>query len=64
VRLHRRLQGALPKPVSLTDLYRFPTIGSLSEFLSADPTAAAMGESADRAKLRREMLDRRRRRPS
>jgi acyl carrier protein len=64
VRLHRRLQGALPKPVSLTDLYRFPTIGSLSEFLSADPTAAALGESADRAKLRREMLDRRRRRPS
>jgi natural product biosynthesis luciferase-like monooxygenase protein len=64
VRLHRRLVGTLPKPVSLTDLYRFPTIGSLSEFLSADPTAAALGESADRAKLRREMLDRRRRRPS
>jgi natural product biosynthesis luciferase-like monooxygenase protein len=64
VRLHRRLQGTLPKPVSLTDLYRFPTIGSLSEFLSSDPTAAAAGESADRAKLRREMLDRRRRRPS
>jgi natural product biosynthesis luciferase-like monooxygenase protein len=64
VRLHRRLKESLPKSVSLTDLYRFPTIGSLSEYLSADPTAAVMGESADRAKLRREMLDRRRRRPS
>jgi natural product biosynthesis luciferase-like monooxygenase protein len=64
VRLHRRLTTVLPKPISLTDLYRFPTIASLSEFLGGDGGAAALGQSADRAKLRREMMAKRRGRPS
>jgi len=40
VRLHRRLQELAPRPVSLTDLFRFPTIRSLARHL-AGPSAGA-----------------------
>ena len=60
VRLHRQLAPAMPKPLSLTDLYRFPTIALLSGYLTADRTSGAVAESTDRARLRRERLERRR----
>ncbi len=63
VRLHRQLQGFAPRPVSLTDLYRFPTIAALAEFLDADPDAntGTVRDAADRGQRRRESLERRRR---
>ncbi len=39
-RLRTRLQGRLPRPVSVVDLFRFPTIRSLAEHL-------AQGDAAD-----------------
>jgi acyl-coenzyme A synthetase/AMP-(fatty) acid ligase len=60
VRMHRRLKEVIPKPVSLTDLYRFPTVRSFVEFLSSDGASAAMKQSQDRAARRRENMARRR----
>jgi natural product biosynthesis luciferase-like monooxygenase protein len=61
VRLHRRLQPVVPRPLSITDLYRFPTIASLAEHLTAEPGSSGIDRSEDRAKLRLEMRNRRRR---
>jgi natural product biosynthesis luciferase-like monooxygenase protein len=61
VRLHRRLQPVVPRPLSITDLYRFPTIASLAEHLTAEPGSSGLDRSEDRAKLRLEMRNRRRR---
>lgn len=61
VRLHRRLVPLMPRPLSLTDLYRFPTIASLCEFITADPSASKLAQSEDRAKLRLDLQKRRRR---
>jgi hypothetical protein len=61
VRLHRRLQPVVPRPLSITDLYRFPTIASLAEHLTAEPGGSGVDRSEDRAKLRLEMRNRRRR---
>lgn len=61
VRLHRRLAPAMPRPLSITDLYRFPTIASLAEHLAAEPGSSGLERSDDRAKLRLEMRSRRRR---
>ncbi len=66
VQVHRQLREKLPQPLSLTDLYRFPTIRSLAEFLASDGTNERVAKSVDRAAARRESLQRRtqaRRRP-
>ena len=60
VRMHRRLQDVVPNPVSLTDLFRFPTIRAFSSFLS-DGSSSAVQEAADRGSKRLEMMKRRRR---
>ena len=53
---------AISVPVALTDLFRFPTIRALTAHLTGPSTSAeAAAETADRAKQRRESLDRRRR---
>jgi aryl carrier-like protein len=58
VRMHRRLREIVPQPVTLTDLYRFPTIRSLTDFLTrSDRDGASSG--AERAERRREMRRRR-----
>ena len=65
VQLHRLLKAAIDRPVPLTDLYRFTTIQALSNHLtsgesrSEDPQA-----TTDRAKRRRDALQKRRRRRS
>ncbi|MFT5154055.1 MAG: hypothetical protein ACI841_004062, partial [Planctomycetota bacterium] len=44
---------------SLTDLYRFPTIRSLTEFLGASGPAESVQKSSDRGARRRELRKRR-----
>ena len=66
VQVHRRLREQVPKPLSLTDLYRFPTIRTLAEFLANEGGDERLEKSKDRGAARRELLLRRgqaRRRP-
>jgi hypothetical protein len=59
--MHRRLRELIAEPVTLTDLYRFPTIRSLTDFLTRDTSSTDAHEGALRAERRREMGVRRRR---
>jgi natural product biosynthesis luciferase-like monooxygenase protein len=61
VRVHQLLKAKIEKPISLTDLYRFPTIKSLTDFLTLDDVTASLQQSSDRASRRRERLGLRRR---
>jgi aryl carrier-like protein len=60
VRLHRRLKDELGRPITLTDLYRHPTVRSFAASLSVDSSAATAQSSRDRAARRRDSLQRRR----
>jgi acyl-coenzyme A synthetase/AMP-(fatty) acid ligase len=60
VQVHRTLRETLEQPVSLTDLYRFPTIASLARFLGGDGPARTIGQAKDRGARRREAMSRRR----
>ena len=60
VRMHRRLQDVVESPVSLTDLFRFPTIRSFSNFLT-EGSSETVQQAADRGSKRLEMMKRRRR---
>jgi acyl-coenzyme A synthetase/AMP-(fatty) acid ligase/acyl carrier protein len=63
VQVHRQLRDQVEKPLSLTDLYRFPTIRSLVAHLTSEDAAAASAEAAaDRGERRRAALSRRRNR--
>ncbi len=63
VQVHRALRDQLDQPLSLTDLYRFPTIGSLAAYLSSGGGAAkAVQESRTRGQKRRDSLLQSRRR--
>lgn len=62
VRLHGEIRKVVERPVSLTDLYRFPTIRSLVNHLESDDSSAALKKSSDRAERRRKMTRQRRRR--
>ncbi len=60
VQLHRRLSTVSEKPVSLTDIFRFPTVATLAAHLSvSQPQVAAAREGQDRASSRRAALQRR-----
>jgi natural product biosynthesis luciferase-like monooxygenase protein len=61
VRVHQQLKLRVEKPISLTDLYRFPTIRSLTEFLNNDDANASLKQSSDRAQRRRERMGLRKR---
>ncbi len=61
VKLHSQLKGLIDQPVSLTDLYGYPTIRSLTQFLKTGGSAAALQKSTDRAQRRRQMMGRRKR---
>ncbi len=56
VQVHRKLRDQISQPLSLTDLYRFPTIRSLAEFLGSDGKNERLEQSVDRAAARRESL--------
>ena len=62
VKLHREIKTRFDQPVALTDLYRFTTIGSLSQHLSSGGERVEMKSETDRAKRRRDAMAGRRRR--
>jgi acyl carrier protein len=53
VQLHNQLKQALNAPLSLTDLYQYPTIRSLSEYLSSGRDGGASQAGASRGARRR-----------
>jgi acyl carrier protein len=61
VGVHQQLKSRVEKPISLTDLYRFPTIRSLTEFLNNDDANSSLKQSSDRAKRRRDSMGLRKR---
>lgn len=60
VKTHRRLSEVLPRKVSITDLFRFPTVRALAEYVSEGSTGPSLQQSQDRAEMRRSALARRR----
>jgi natural product biosynthesis luciferase-like monooxygenase protein len=60
VKAHRRLGEVLPKRVAITDLFRFPTVKALAEFLGGGSTGPSLQESQDRGAQRRDALAARR----
>lgn len=61
VKTHRKLCEVLPRRVSITDLFRFPTVRALAEYVSDSGTGGpTLQQSQDRADLRRSALARRR----
>ncbi len=63
VQAHRKLREVSPRPVSLTDLYRFPTIRGLAGHLSSEgDDGEQVKKSQARGEKRRQALGRRRRR--
>ncbi|VAW36165.1 Polyketide synthase modules and related proteins, partial [hydrothermal vent metagenome] len=67
VQAHRQLKEVVDKPLSITDMFRFPTVRSLVDYLNQDSNGngsqTAVEQSADRAASRREkMMQRRNRR--
>jgi len=64
VRAHRRLRELIDKELSITDMFRFPTIRTLTEYLSEDSGnggKTTVPKSVDRAKARKEAMMRRQR---
>ncbi len=61
VRLHRALKEKIEQHIVITDLYRFPTIRSFTEFLNSDDDSITLKKGSERAEKRREARGRRRR---
>ena len=62
VQLHRLLTERVEQPISLVDLYRFPTIRALTDHLGESGAPETdLQDTADRAQKRRQMMARRRR---
>ncbi len=66
VQAHRRLRETLQRNLSITDIFRFPTIATLAAYLDQAPGAdgAASQRGVDRAAGRRAAMQRRGVRPS
>jgi natural product biosynthesis luciferase-like monooxygenase protein/amino acid adenylation domain-containing protein len=61
VKVHVRLRAAIDRPVTITDLFRFPTVQQLAAHLGGAAPAAPTGEAAQaRADARRDALQARR----
>lgn len=60
VKVHRRLNETLERPLAITDLFRFPTVKSLADFLSDGSGGVSLQGSQDRAAMRREAMAARR----
>ena len=56
VRILGRMGEVTSRRVTLTDLFRFPTIRSLARFLSSDSDPGALDEATERGRRRRERL--------
>lgn len=64
VQAHRQLKEVVDKELSITDMFRFPTIRALVDYLNLDGNGSqtAVAQSKDRAANRREKLAQRRNR--
>ncbi len=66
VQAHRELKAVVEKEISITDMFRFPTIRTLADYLNEDAngngTQTAVEQSVDRAASRREAMAQRRQR--
>lgn len=66
VQAHRRLSGIADRDLSITDMFRYPTIRALAEYLGREPDDGdqiSVQETLDRVQARREaMMQRRQRR--
>jgi natural product biosynthesis luciferase-like monooxygenase protein len=61
VRVHSRLRNVISQQLSMTDLFRFPTIRSLAEHLNnGTEKSPSLDTSRDRVTSRKEAMDRRR----
>ena len=60
VRVHRELKEQLQQPISITDLFRLPTIRLLSAHLSGEGEDDLADRTKDRASARRAAMSRRR----
>jgi acyl carrier protein len=64
VQAHRQLKEVVEKEISITDMFRFPTIRSLADYLNeengSNGTQTAVEQSVDRAASRREAMAQRR----
>jgi natural product biosynthesis luciferase-like monooxygenase protein len=54
VRMHRRLKERLDRSIALTDLYRFPTVRTFTESLTAEPDDRTVRAGVERAQRRRQ----------
>ena len=59
VKVHEKLRGVVERDLSITDLFRYPTIHSLAEYLS-EPEAPAFSRVQDRARKQKDASMRRR----
>ena len=60
VKAHRRLKEAFQKEIAITDLFRFPTVRTLAEYLGEGAGDASLGQSQAQGHRRRKLLQRRR----
>ncbi|MFT4702836.1 MAG: natural product biosynthesis luciferase-like monooxygenase protein [Bradymonadia bacterium] len=60
VQVHAELQPLLAKPVTLVDLFRFPTVRTLSAFVSGESGGDAVEKGTARAASRKEAMAKRR----
>jgi acyl carrier protein len=58
VQLYSKLQGAFNRTISITDIFKYPTINSLAKYLNQDRNLqpAFDEQSQDRADLRRQLI--------
>ncbi len=59
VKAHRLICEAINRQISITDIFRFPTIQSLSNFLSQDTSAATIDSGVSRAENRKQLMKQR-----
>ena len=59
VQAHRRLRESLGSGLSITDIFRFPTVQSLAGYLAGGDSGAVVQQGRDRAEGRRAAMQRR-----
>ena len=58
--VHTKLQSTFNRKISMIDMFKYPSVNSLADFLSKEERyPASMRESKDRAGTRRELIKRR-----
>jgi acyl-coenzyme A synthetase/AMP-(fatty) acid ligase/acyl carrier protein len=55
VQLHKKIRESVDQPVSLTDLYQFPTVRSLAEHMEGGGKSSSPTKGAERGERRRAM---------